>query len=157
MGLRAAVHHSLSPLAPEFLVPLVSPSRQLCLSKLLPWHFLTNRQNLFHALSFYAHLSRAFAFIMCFLPSFSLDPHKHPKWDRRERIIIPILQERKLRLPFWFSSVVSEHLRGSQPHTGPAVSLTISRFSLFFLSHISHNPSGFYMQAHNKYSWSSVG
>ena len=72
-------------------------------------------------------------------------------------IITPILQKRRLRLPSWFSSVVSEHLWVSASHWPSRAPLAqFLGFLFFFLSHISHNPSGFYMQTHNKYSWWSV-
>lgn len=85
-------------LAPEFLVFGLTLGN-VFLQK-LSWHFLINRQNLFQGIVLLCTLVQSFCFHnVLFCPASHLILIKHPKWDRRKRIIIPILQERKLRLP----------------------------------------------------------
>lgn len=122
-GAPAAVHHSLSPLAPEFPVPLVSPLGNCVFQKLLPWHFLTNRQNLFRDIVLLCTLVQSFCFYnVLFCPASHLILINTPSEIGGKGLLLPFYRKGNWGCPF-DSPVLSANIYGSQPHTGPAVLL----------------------------------
>lgn len=90
---------------------MVSPLGNCVFQKLLPWHFLTNRQIFSKGIVLLCTLVQSFCFHnVLFCPASHLILINTPSEMGGKRIIIHLQKgERKLRLPFWFSSVVSEH------------------------------------------------
>lgn len=150
-GAPTAAHHSLSPLAPKPLVPLVSPLDNCVFQKLLPWHFLTDLQNLSQGMVLLFTFVQSF----CFYNVLSCPPS--------HLILINTPSEvggKGLLLPFYRKETEAALLiLQCHQQTFMGLSLTLaqqcsfdtgSRFS--FLLTFPGIPVGFTQQARYKYS-----
>lgn len=111
--------------SPQPLIPVVTPLDN-CLSKVLPWPFLTLTKIL------YSHLYRVFVSIKCFPLQLFTWSSWYPWWGSSDGIITPILQERRLRLSCGFYSVIRDYWWVSASHWSSSAPLAQVPGFLFF-------------------------